>query len=97
MSESGKPVYAMADGMVIRSGWDNPKDPNDGLGLRIIQLVSFPGFDSWQLTYGHLADLKAFLGQKVKRGEKIALSGPTTTINLMDTKKQYRKIVFERL
>ena len=97
MSEPGKPVHAMADGIVIRSCWDNPKDPNEGMGLRIIQLVSFPGYDSWNLTYGHLADLKAYIGQKIKRGDKIALSGPVTTITLMDTKKQYRKISFERV
>ncbi len=85
----------MADGIIVRSGYENPKEPHEGMGLRIKQLVSLPGFDSWTLRYGHLSDVRAYLGQKVLRGQEIGLSGTQTRITLKDRNHIPRHIEFE--
>lgn len=95
MHPEGAKVLAMADGIIVRSGYDNPNAPGDRMGLRIKQLVSLPGFDSWTLIYGHLSDVRAYLGQKVLRGQEIGLSGEKTTVILKDRNHTPRHIEFE--
>ena len=95
MHPEGSKVLAMADGMVIRSGYEDPHSPHSGMGLRIKQLVSLPGFDSWTIIYGQLSDIKAYLGQKIMRGQEIGLSGQKTKIILKDRNHTARHIEFE--
>lgn len=92
----GIPVRAMADGIILRASWDDPKDPTLGLGLRIRQLVSLIGFDSWTLVYGQLGSLKTSIGSKVKQGQTIALTGDKpVVVYLLDRQKEHRNIPFE--
>ncbi|MDE0880422.1 MAG: M23 family metallopeptidase, partial [Sphingomonas bacterium] len=64
----GSPIHATADGVVAYVG--------DGIaalgGLVIVKHGS-----GWTSVYGHASKLLVQRGQKVKRGQKIALSGDT--------------------
>jgi murein DD-endopeptidase MepM/ murein hydrolase activator NlpD len=63
----GTPVYATADAVVGRSEWAN------GYG-NLIELNHGRGI---QTRYGHLSKSLVKPGQRVKRGEQIALMGST--------------------
>ncbi len=63
----GTPIYATADGMVNRAtvvgGYGNLIELNHGQGI--------------QTRYGHLSSMMVRAGQRVKRGQLIALMGST--------------------
>lgn len=61
------PVLAVADGVVSYSGW------RGGYGW----LVMITHANGYQTLYGHNSKLVVFAGQKVKRGQEIALMGNT--------------------
>lgn len=61
------PVVAPADGIVVKSMWDN------NLGKTITIKHGYGVLT----TYGHLSELFVRTGQRVKRGEKIAAIGNT--------------------
>ncbi|HEY6916197.1 MAG TPA: M23 family metallopeptidase [Allosphingosinicella sp.] len=63
----GTPIYATADGVVERSNWVN------GYG-NLVELNHGRGI---QTRYGHLSKALVTAGQKVKRGDLIALMGST--------------------
>lgn len=66
------PVLAAADGVVAYAGSDI-----QALG----GLVIVKHGDSWTTVYGHAKELLVQRGQSVKRGQTIALSGDTGTID----------------
>lgn len=63
----GTPIYATADGIVARAQWAN------GYG----NLVEINHGRGIQTRYGHLSKSLVKPGQRVKRGDKIALMGST--------------------
>lgn len=63
----GTPILAVADGTVSYAGWRN------GYGWFLI----INHANGYQTAYGHNSKLLVSSGQKVKRGEKIALIGNT--------------------
>lgn len=63
----GTPILAVADGTVTYSGWRN------GYGWFII----INHANGYQTAYGHNSKLLVNSGQRVKRGDKIALIGNT--------------------
>ena len=63
----GTPILAVADGVVTFSGWRN------GYGWFLL-ITHANGF---QTAYGHNSKLLVDYGEKVKRGERIALIGNT--------------------
>jgi murein DD-endopeptidase MepM/ murein hydrolase activator NlpD len=64
----GTPIYATADGIVQRSEYNN-----GGYG----NLVELDHGHGIQTRYGHLSKSMVVAGQKVKRGDMIALMGST--------------------
>lgn len=64
---TGTPVYASSGGTVVRAGWIG------SYGNAIF--IDHP--DGRQTRYAHLSKILVSVGQKVKQGEKIALSGNT--------------------
>jgi murein DD-endopeptidase MepM/ murein hydrolase activator NlpD len=64
----GTPIYATADGTVGRAEWNN-----GGYG----NLVEIEHGRGIQTRYGHLSKFMVASGQKVKRGDLIALMGST--------------------
>jgi murein DD-endopeptidase MepM/ murein hydrolase activator NlpD len=64
----GTPIYATADGVVGRSEWNS-----GGYG----NLVEIDHGHGIQTRYGHLSKSMVAAGQKVKRGDLIALMGST--------------------
>jgi murein DD-endopeptidase MepM/ murein hydrolase activator NlpD len=64
----GTPIYATADGVVGRSEWNS-----GGYG----NLVEIEHGHGIQTRYGHLSKSMVTAGQKVKRGDLIALMGST--------------------
>jgi murein DD-endopeptidase MepM/ murein hydrolase activator NlpD len=64
----GTPIYATADGIVGRSEWNN-----GGYG----NLVELDHGHGIQTRYGHLSKSMVSAGQRVKRGDLIALMGST--------------------
>ena len=64
----GTPVYATADGTIDRAEWNN-----GGYG----NLVEIDHGHGIQTRYGHLSKYMVSAGQKVKRGDLIALMGST--------------------
>lgn len=71
----GTPVHAISNGMIIGTGWENPTDHTQGLGRRIRQLISYPGYDSFTILYGFLSEALVVPGDKVIAGDRIGYSG----------------------
>jgi murein DD-endopeptidase MepM/ murein hydrolase activator NlpD len=68
-----EPVLAAADGVVSYSDWANPSCHGCSSGLTI-RIDHGNGFDTY---YGHLWKLFAGVGQAVRRGQVIGISGKT--------------------
>ena len=64
---TGTPVYASCGGTVSRAGW--------GSGYGYVVYIDHE--DGSQTRYGHLSKVLVSVGQTVKQGERIALSGNT--------------------
>ena len=64
---TGTPVYASCGGTVAKAGWCS----GDGYVVYINHI------DGRQTRYGHLSKVLVSVGQSVKQGERIALSGNT--------------------
>lgn len=63
----GTPIYATADGVVVRTGWVG------GYG----NLVELEHGEGIQTRYGHLSQIVATPGSRVKRGQLIGMMGST--------------------
>jgi murein DD-endopeptidase MepM/ murein hydrolase activator NlpD len=61
----GTPIYSTADGVVTHAGWSN------GYG-RLVKIQHAFGIET---RYGHLAQIRVSVGQKVSRGERIGDMG----------------------
>ena len=61
----GTPIYATADGTVIHAGWAS------GYG-RLVKIQHAFGIET---RYGHLAQIRVSVGQKISRGEQIGDMG----------------------
>ena len=64
---TGTPVYASCGGTVAKAGW--------GSGYGYVVYINH--IDGRQTRYGHLSKVLVSVGQSVKQGERIALSGNT--------------------
>ncbi|MCD7836264.1 MAG: M23 family metallopeptidase, partial [Lachnospiraceae bacterium] len=64
---TGTPVYASCGGTVVKAGW--------GSGYGYVVYIDHE--DGRQTRYGHLSKVLVKVGQTVKQGERIALSGNT--------------------
>lgn len=64
---TGTPVYASCGGTVAKAGW--------GSGYGYVVYINHE--DGRQTRYGHLSKVLVSVGQQVKQGERIALSGNT--------------------
>jgi len=67
------PVRATAGGKVIRAGWENPKNHNQGYGQR----VTIDNGHGNTSTYGHLNKVDVKQGATITSGQTIGLSGNT--------------------
>jgi len=65
-SDLGDPVYAVADGRVIYAGW-----PAEGWGNVAMVLHTLPDGRLVESFYGHLDKIAVFVGQRVRRGDRI--------------------------
>lgn len=63
----GTPIYASSGGTVAKAGW--------GSGYGYVVYINHP--DGRQTRYAHLSKILVKVGETVKQGEKIALSGNT--------------------
>ena len=61
----GTPLYATADGVVVKAGWGN------GYG-RMVQIRHDFGIET---LYGHMSEIRVSVGQKVSRGDRIGDMG----------------------
>ncbi len=66
-ANTGTPVYATGDGVVIKAGWES-------LYGNLIKIDHGYGYATW---YAHLSAYKVRRGQKVRRGEVIGAVGNT--------------------
>ena len=64
---TGTPVYASCGGTVAKAGW--------GSGYGYVVYINHA--DGRQTRYGHLSKVLVSVGQSVKQGDRIALSGNT--------------------
>lgn len=71
----GTPVHSVSNGMIISASYEDRTDHSQGMGLRVRQLISFAGHDSWTMLYGFLSEVMVHPGQQVLAGERIAYSG----------------------
>ncbi len=69
-SDLGDPVYAVADGTVVYAAW-----PSDGWGNVVVLLHERPSGEPVNSFYGHLDRFGVFVGQRIRRGEKIGEVG----------------------
>jgi murein DD-endopeptidase MepM/ murein hydrolase activator NlpD len=95
----GTVVTAMADGYISRASWQAPRNKREGLGLMIRQIIAL---SRWTLVYGHLSHVLAKPGARVKKGERIALTGATGNVDspvlhchLEDPDGQYHELFFD--
>lgn len=68
VSAEGEPVFVSADGKVVWTGYDE-----NGYGNLVVVDHGY----GLRTYYAHLSDIKTTVGEKVKKGEKIALVGST--------------------
>lgn len=61
----GTPLYATADGVVVKAGWGN------GYG-RMVQIRHDFGLET---LYGHMSQIRVSVGQRVSRGDRIGDMG----------------------
>jgi murein DD-endopeptidase MepM/ murein hydrolase activator NlpD len=66
-AKTGTPIYAVADGRVVVSGW------RTGYGY----MVRIDHSNGWESVYGHASKLYAQSGQHVTTGQRIAAVGQT--------------------
>lgn len=76
LAAAGQPVYAAADGTVVKAGWEDERDPFVGYGRRIT--IEHP--DGHETRYAHLSEIKVAVGDAVKQGEMIGLVGRTGNV-----------------
>lgn len=69
-SDLGDPVYAVADGSVIFSGW-----PSDGWGNVVILLHELADGRMVETFYGHLDTIRVPVGKQVRRGDPLGTIG----------------------
>jgi murein DD-endopeptidase MepM/ murein hydrolase activator NlpD len=74
---TNKPIYAVQDGTIIKSDWQDANNTNKGYGQHII-IKHDDGTTS--SLYGHLSKLIAKEGSKVKAGDLIGVSGNTGSV-----------------
>ncbi|WP_309132034.1 peptidoglycan DD-metalloendopeptidase family protein [Brevibacterium sp.] len=67
----GTPIHAAGDGIVVSSGW------NGGYGNRVVISHGKIKGSSIASTYNHNTKVKVHDGEKVKKGQVIAISGTT--------------------
>ncbi|BAY33015.1 peptidase M23B [Nostoc carneum NIES-2107] len=67
-NSTGTPIYASADGVVVKAGWNN-----GGYG----NLVDIRHSDGSMTRYGHNSKILVQAGQQVRQGDTIALMGST--------------------
>ena len=70
---SYQPVYAAAAGKVLFAALEYPDAPDHGYG----NMVMIDHHNGYVTLYGHFSKLLVKVGQKVKRGQKIGISGNT--------------------
>jgi murein DD-endopeptidase MepM/ murein hydrolase activator NlpD len=68
-----QPVYAAAAGKVLFAALEYPDAPDHGYG----NMVMIDHHNGYVTLYGHFSKLLVKVGQKVKRGQKIGISGTT--------------------
>lgn len=68
--------YSAAGGTVVDSGWENPRDHNQGYGYR----VRVRGDNGMLFTYGHTdpASVQVRVGEKVNAGQNLGSYGDPT-------------------
>lgn len=71
--KANTPVWSTGAGVVVRSGWQDPKNHKAGFGERVT-INHGSGNTS---TYGHLNSINVKVGDKVARGQVIGKSGNT--------------------
>jgi hypothetical protein len=68
-----QPVYAAAAGKVIYAALEYPDAPDHGYG----NMVMIDHHNGYVTLYGHFSKVLVKVGQKVRRGQKIGISGNT--------------------
>lgn len=99
----GTLVHAMADGICIVSGWENPSNPRQGFGQRVRQQIITENGTVMTLVYGHLSYIYAQSGQQLVKGDRIGISGktghvsgPHLHVELVDARAQYHPIELDK-
>lgn len=70
----GTPILACADGAAFRVGWENEADYSQGYGFRVWQEIQVDG-KRFYIWYGHTSKIMIKEGDRIKKGQEIALSG----------------------
>lgn len=94
----GTIVHAIVSGMIVKAGYENHLNHSYGLGMRVVQHASGTGLNPWTVTYGHLSQIYAWPGSRVKEGDRIGLAGnsgncqqPSLHCHIKDHRGQYRR------
>lgn len=94
----GTPVLACHDGAVFRAGWQDEFDHSSGFGLRVWEEIEIEG-QRLYLYYAHLSKILVKEGDRIHRGQEIALTGNTGRstgphmhfeVRLKDTKVRFQ-------
>ena len=69
-----KRIYSTVDGVVVRSGWENPLNKRQGFGKRV--WIQESGRNRF-FVFGHLSVISVSVGQRVTRNQLIGVEGNT--------------------
>lgn len=79
----GTPVRAPCPGLVLRAGWQNPEDPKEGYGKRIMAIArgrQFSGFENPHFWSAHLSDIVVKEDQEFNSGDLLGWTGATGNV-----------------
>ena len=82
-ANAGDQVFAFKTGVVIRAGWQNAINHNEGFGQRIVMEHKETINGQEKVTYSvyaHLKDINVEIGQSIEEGQEIGRVGRTGNV-----------------
>lgn len=76
----GTPVRAPCPGLVLKAGWQNPENPKEGYGKRVMVIArgrQFSGFENPHFWAAHLSEIVVEPDQEINAGDLLGWSGAT--------------------
>ena len=77
LADVGQPVFAAADGKVVRAGWEDERNHLIGYGKR----VTLEHVGGVETRYAHLSGINVIVGDHVREGDVVGWAGRTGNVD----------------